>query len=437
MANMSLEGLLADLTKEAAGLDTVAGEAGKLTEIAFQTLDELKKEVETETAKPKAKQDETRIRILTAEFNRLRQSAELKQKDLAEEIVKLNDMFVQLQQGYGDLTKPTAEEIEMETRAADVVKAAEAVLSKLQNSKVVLFRGTRTETAQAEVTRAKTAEAEVKKQTTAMRRKRLMQADMRSSIQQFFVMCDRTAGVIEGRMKELAVQEVAVQTRLSDAFKLKEQAAEALKIIDEELVTADALYRQAEAELGELTNGTVEYSQKQEQVAGLKRKLEDLRSRQGTATQIYQTKERFVAMEQDYLNALIVVRGNLRTSVMDLKARVQEQTVVFQALLSVMQAQADALAAKDLRETGVKMDEWGHEHVAGILVASQEERLRVLEGHADLMRKVATVEAIVAEHTQTTKVREQQVLTEIFNLYGIDASKLSYTGYEGEKPAAS
>ena len=244
------------------------------TQKAIQGIEE-RRNVQTDIEKIEAQLEEAtkienprerniRIKVLEAEFKKLREDASKEEKDLSQAVFGLDALMESMGHEYENLLKLKPEEEGLVTRAKRELQRAEQEKVVAQQ-KWNLFGARDRAIAEAESAiertkqRIKDAEVEAKR----LARQRLMGANFEQSLQEIMLRVENTIRIMRGRMETVHQQLTAVAARKKQAFTLKEQAALALEKLEADLNASESELGREEEALTALVHGSSEYSEQE------------------------------------------------------------------------------------------------------------------------------------------------------------------------------
>ena len=397
-------------------------------------IEELDKQLEEATSIADEKLRASRIKILTADFAKIREGLDQENLDLSQAVLGLQGILGVMGKDYENLQKPTNAE-------QAIIDGAETVLQNAKDSLVIagqkwnVFgsreRAVASATAKIEIATKVVEEAKV--QVKQMVRERLMHADIESSLQTFMNMVSKTVEIMEARKKAIDEQVTAVRARKEQAFEVKTRAAQALEKLDAELTQLEGSLQIEEETLNSLVNGSSEHSAQTQKISKLRVQVEDLRGRRNTALVLFQSKERFAAELEVHEKSQMKLRDNQRSWITVLKSDTEERVVTFKSHLEAMKAMADQDVAKNLTAVGVEMDFKNVEFMAAVGVASDRSAIELVESQPGLIKRMSQVSAAAAEANAEVRRRFAKQIELFRQTYGIDPSDSSFFTYNGDE----
>ncbi|MAS96755.1 MAG: hypothetical protein CMO55_26485 [Verrucomicrobiales bacterium] len=381
---------------------------------------------------------ELRMGVLRADFETLRGELQQEQEDLSQAVFGLNSLMNEMGQEYEDLMEPDESEKQVVAKAESAVKAAEANIIKIEDAPAWKFLLSSREKALREAraglekaqTGVETAQIRVKK----MARDRLMKASIEESLQQFMFKVEKTIEIMEERRKEVQKQLESVSNRKSEAFRVKEQAAELLEKLDAELNESEGELQSREAELDTMVNGSPEYVAAEKDISALRKKVEEIRGRRNQALVLFQSKERFAAELDVHEKSQMKLRDNQDAWITLLKSDTEERLVTFRSRLEAMKAMSDQDVAQNLDNLGTAIDKSNVDFMAKVGSASDRRRMEMVESQPERIKKIEEARAAQAEAQARIREREHEALAQFrdkYNIDPLDSSFFTYTEDEG------
>ena len=403
----------ADLTSEIEGLEKKFEQAAEIKESNARDL---------------------RVKVLEADFRKLREATRKEEEDLAQAVFGLNAILEGMGLEYSQLSKLSDAEQGMVARAeARVAAAKQARLAAETKWNIFGMRERAITEAEAEIKRAQQGVENAQIEARRSARQRLMSANMEQSLQDFLHRVSKTIAIMENRMAEISRQLASVTTRKTAAFDLKQKAAEALERLDAQLNNAEAELRREEELLATMVNGTAEHVAQSQKISNLRADVEDLRGRRNTAFVLFQSKEKFAAELEIHEKTQMKLRDNQRMWITTLRSDTEERVVTFKSRLEAMKAMSDQDVAKQLDDLGAAVDQANAEYMAQAGSASDRVRMDKIEAHPERVAKIVKVQATQAEAIQRIRLREREAIEKFKQQYGIDPTQSSFFTYE-EKP---
>jgi hypothetical protein len=421
-----LETLLKDTEKSIASLEQKADLTSE--------IEALEKKFEQAAEIKEAKERDLRVKVLEADFRKLREATRQEEQDLAQAVFGLNAILESMGLEYTQLSKLNDSEQGLVAKAERrVAEAKQARLAAESKWNIFGMRDRAISEADEEIKRAQQAVENAQIEARRSARQRLMSANMEQSLQDFMHRVSKTITIMENRMGEISRQLAAVTTRKAAAFDLKQKAAEALEKLDDQLNTAEEELRREEELLSTMVNGTPEHSAQQQKISNLRAQVEDLRGRRNTAFVLFQSKEKFAAELEIHEKTQMKLRDNQRMWITTLRSDTEERVVTFRSRLEAMKAMADQDVAKQLDDLGAAVDQANAEYMAQAGSASDRVRMDKIEAHPERVAKIAKVQATQAEAIQKIRLRERDAIQKFKEQYGIDPTQSSFFTYE-DKP---
>ena len=403
-------------------------------------IEELDKQLQEATSIADENLRASRIKILTADFAKIREGLDQENLDLSQAVLGLQGILGVMGKDYENLQKPTtAEQAIIDSAETALQNAKDSLVIAGQKWNVFGSRERAVASATANIETATRALEDANVQVKQMVRERLMHADIESSLQTFMNMVSKTIEIMENRMQAIIEQVKVVSARKEQAFEVKTRAAEALEKLDTELTQSEESLRVEEETLNSLVNGSSEHSAQTQKISNLRVQVEDLRGRRNTALVLFQSKERFAAELEIHEKSQMKLRDNQRSWITLLKSDTEERVITFKSRLEAMKAMADQDVAKNLTAVGVEADFKNAQVMAEIGVASDRSAIELVESQPGLIKRMAGVSAAAAEANAEVRRRFAKQIDLFRKTYGIDPSDSSfftYNGDEDEKTAA-
>lgn len=402
-----------------------------------QKIDALQIQME-EAGKIQDKQErQDRMRILTATMEQLRAEDQTEMADFANAVMGLDTLMNSIGGDFEKLMQPSAEENRVLQNAQSAVKEAESLLTQA-GGKWTLFglRDRAVKAAEAQLANAKNALAQAEIRVKQMARQRLMSATIEESMQQYVVMVDKTVRIMQERHKVTSGQLKILAARKKAAFQIKNDAANALERLTEELNALEADLQAAEATKATMINGSQEYVAQEEVVSNLKAKTEEVRGKHNTAHTIFLSKERFcseleiheVATQRTFDTQKVWIAKALSDS--------EERQITFVSRVEQMKAMNDFDVIQNQDAVGMQMDRSNASYMATSSAIADRARMKMLEGHPDQMKALEVIRSAQAEHIQQIREREGEMIKQFETRWGINPFSGSYLNAGASTPTA-
>lgn len=404
-------------------------EQRKKDDIAGQIEAFEKKFEEAEQIKDEKERD-IRLKVLEADFSKLRQYIKEEEADLANAVLGLNAIVEQFGGEYDELQQTSPEEEAIIKQAEEKLENAKAQLEQAKGKWKIMGRDRAVSKAKALIKESEQAIEDAKAEAKRMARKRLMTHDMEQSLQEFMYKVEKTIGIIERRTEDIKAQLASVSARKGEAFKIKEEAALELEKLDAELNSMEAELSREEDLLDTYVNGSPEHTQQTQKVSDLRAQVEDLRGRRNNAFVLFQSKEKFAAELEIHERTQMKLRDNHLMWITSLRSDTEERVVTFKSRLEAMKAMADQDVAKQLDDIGAAIDQSNVEYMASAGSASDRVRMEKIEKHPERIAKVAKAQAAQAEAIHKIRMREKKAIEDFKKMYGIDPTESSFFHYE-------
>jgi len=423
-ASKTLQNLLGATEKAVASLE---GRSGKNGNFENQLVDIQKKFEEADKIKDPKKR-ELRVRVLQSTLEELRKDVAQEEKDLAQAVLGLNAMLESMGDEYASLNEFSEEEKTLIAKAEE--KLDEAKYNRTSVEHAWFFKSSRIAKADQELKEATTRLEEAKIEAKRMARQRLLNADMEKSLQGFMAKVEKTIQIMTNRMQDIERQLKAVETRKVVAFKIKEEAAKALNILDETLNKAEAELKKEEDLLQTFVNGSPEHAAQTAKISDLRASVEKTRGERNTAFVLFQSKDKFAAELEIHERTQMKLRDNQRMWITSLRSDTEERLITFKSRLEAMKAASDQNVAKTLDSLGAEADKRNAEYMATVGAATDRLRMEKIEKHPERIAEIAKAAAAQAEAIQSIRMRESAAIEEFKKQYGIDPTKSSFFHYQ-------
>src|SRR4051812_12483008 len=397
-----------------------------------QKIAEMQAQIE-EAAKigDRTKRDD-RMRVLTATLESLRKEDEAEKRDFAEAVMGLDVLMNSIGGDFDSLMKPSASERAILDGAQGEVEAAQIELAGAgQKTTWFGIRDRALTSAKANLEQAQARLAESQARVKKMARERLMSADIEESMQQYSVMVANTIKIMDGRHKTTAAQLKIVTARKAEAFKIKEQAAQALERLEQQLNALESDLQAAEELKGSMVNGSQDYVAQEQVVSNLKVQAEEVRGNRNTAHTIFLSKERYSSELEIHEIATRKTFDTQKVWIAKSKSDSEERQVTFVSRVEQMKAMADFDVIQNQDAVGGRIDLSNASFMAASSAAADRARMTMLEGHPDQMRALEQIRSAQAEHIAQIREREGALIDDFKNRWGIDPFAGSYLHGEG------
>ncbi|MFN8390687.1 MAG: hypothetical protein U0136_10390 [Bdellovibrionota bacterium] len=406
---------------------TLEARAAAGTNLEMQFADIQKKFDEAAKIADRNERD-MRMRVLSANLEELRKDAGKEEQDLAQAVFGLNALLESMGHEYSELSSLSPAEQKIVADAEKRLTLAQGNRARAETK--WFFRQAAIQNADTELVNAKAGIDEAKAEAKRLARKRLLEADMASSLQEFMLRVEKTIQIMQHRMGELEAQVKMVSARKQKAFEIKEQAAKALEQLDQELNGKEADLKREEELLLTIEAGTNEHAHQSKVVSDLRATVEDLRGRRNTAFVLHQSKDKFAAELEIHERTQMKLRDNQRMWITSLRSDTEERVVTFRSRLEAMKAASDQDVAKNLDALGAEADRRNADYMASVGAASDRLRMDKIESHPKRVAEIAKIAAAQAEAIQQIRVREQAAIEHFKKLYGIDPTQSSFFHYQ-------
>ena len=383
-----------------------------------------------------------RMKVLQADFEVLRDELRKEEQDLSQAVFGLNAIMNEMGTEYEDLMQLSPEEEAVIQDAKDALAEAEKEIDNVKATPgwkfliTFTYRDVKMAEAEEGLEKAKSGIDAADVKAKKMARDRLMKASFEESLQQFMYKVDKTVKIMEERRQEIQKQLEQVAHRKKEAFRIKEEAAKLLEKLDEELNEQEAVLKSRESELDTLVNGSAEYVAVEQEISGIRAKVEELRGRRNQALVLFQSKERFAAELDVHEKSQMKLRDNQDAWITLLRSDTEERLTTFRSRLEAMKAMSDQEAAEKLDSLGTSLDKSNVDFMAKVGSASDRRRMDMVESQPDRIKRIEEARAAQAEAQAAIREREKAALEEFRERYGLDpldSSFFSYTNDESEE----
>ena len=362
-----------------------------------------------------------RLRILTSTLEDLRKEDASERQDFAEAVMGLDVLMNSIGGDFAKLMEPSESEKAILRSAKGEVATAEEELIVAQG-KMSLFgireRAVRAAQAKLEQVKAQAAEAEVR--VKKMARDRLMSADIEESMQQYRKMVDQTIKIMQARHKITAGQLKIVTARKAEAFKIKEQAAQALERLDQELNGLESDLQAAEELKSTMINGAPDFVAQEQKVSNLKTRVEEVRGNRNTAHTIFLSKERYSSELEIHEIATRKTFDTQKIWIAKATSDAEERQVTFISRVEQMKAMADFDVIQNQDAVGARIDLSNASYMATSSSIADRARMDMLESHPDQIRALEAIRSAQAEAISLIRDREGAMIDEFKARWGID-----------------
>ena len=355
---------------------------------------------------------ETKIAVLKATLQSIRDEAPKEQRDLAEAVCGINDIASKLDVSYDNLQKPNAEEVGLVEAATDRVAKANADLDKLIAKTFVWDKATKIADAKSEITKAELGIKDAKLEAGRKMRKRLMEADFESSTQQLNLMVDRAISSIEARRKDVLVQIDIIGKKKVEAIDTRIKAAAKMDALDKELVKLEGSLETENEKLGLLENGSEKHSEQLKMVSELKRQHAEMLSNRNAVLAVHQSAEVFSIGFEAHEETLISLAADQRVWALKLKSDKQQREASIKSLLEIMKSVSDMEIAKGLNDVVSELDMKTFEKAAKAGVAVRKNTVEMMKKQPALVNRVTAAvsgqkEALDKINAETNEIIER------------------------------
>ena len=409
---------------------SIASLDSKAKIVTSEQLDAFKQKFEEAEQIKDEKERDARMKVLEADFSKLRKAAREEEADLANAVLGLNAIIESLGGEYSDLQRMSQDEEELVRKAEEKLEDAKGKLGKAKGKWKFLGRDRSVAKAKAEIKAVEQELEEAVAEAKKRARKRLMKHNMEQSLQEFMYKVEKTIAIIEQRVEDIKAQLSSVSARKDEAFKVKEESAKALEKLDNDLNGLESELSREEELLETFVNGTPEHAQQSQKISDLRAEVESVRGRRNNAFVLFQSKEKFAAELEIHERTQMKLRDNHRMWITSLRSDTEERVVTFKSRLEAMKAMADQEVAKQLDDIGAAIDQSNVEYMAASGYASDRARMEKIEKQPERVAKIAKVQAAQAEAIQKIRLREKKAIEDFKEMYGIDPTESSFFHYE-------
>lgn len=396
-------------------------------------MDQIQIELEAASKIRDERMRNTRIKVLTANFEELRKDSEQEERDLAKAVFGMNAIVEGIYKEYEKMGELNEQEKQLIGTAKNRLEEAKTKLTEANQK--WFFKESAVASAQAEVAKAdqttKDAESEAKRRA----RQRLLSANFEQSLQELQLRANRTIQILTLRRNDHEKQLEAVSVRKVAALKTKEEAAQALSNLDQELNKKEAELLHEEEAITPLENGSPEHATQTTKISQLKAIVEDIRGKRNSAFTLHQSKEKFSKELETHEQVHQRLKDNVIMWITAIKSDTEERVVTFRSRLEAQKGLSDVSVAKELDELSSMVDQKNLEFMVAAAGAADRLRMEKLEKHPGRMKEIEATQAAFAENIALIREREIELVNYYKDNYGIDPTKSSFFHYAGKEDA--
>lgn len=399
----------ADLLNLGAGSSTTVAISGVKNARVREVATEVAERVSKIVGMSEAEKDQTRVSILNAQLEALREALPGEEKDIAELIASLDQSLIGMDDDFMKLQEFTPEEQRGIDRAAEAhqsatvrFQTAEAALERVKNA--VFFRGTRIAAAQAERTAAELEvkvtldrQIEAKKIASRTRSRRLQGASIKESFARVEKNVQHTQRVLMERRQMTQKQYELNHTAKTTAYANKQAAAKAMEAATKDMERLQAKFTLESQQCQAIPAGTEARVKKEAEVSQIQRDLEQAKSAHDRAVVLYQDLEKATRkLELDEAS----LRGGIHSldvMLADLTANSEIWKTEFETRLVQIKDTATQEATAELLQVGSLARQKNALASGQFLVASLEKLTTLAENSPAEIANLQTVRDATAE----------------------------------------
>lgn len=401
----------ADLLNLGAGTSTTVATAtsgvknARVRAVATEVAERVNKIV----GMSEAEKDQTRVSILNAQLEALREALPGEEKDIAELIASLDQSLIGMDDDFMKLQEFNAEEQRGIDRANEEhqnatvrFQTAETALAKAKNA--TFFRGSRTAAAETERTEAEKAvklaldkQIEAKKIASRTRSRRLQGASIKESFARVQKNVEHTQRVLMERRKMTQEQYDLNHTAKTTAYANKQAAAKGMETAAKDMERLQAKLALESQQCTSIAAGTEARVKQEAVVSQTQRELEQARSAHDRAVVLYQDLEKATRkLELDEAS----LRGGIHSldvMLADITANSEIWKTEFETRLVQIKDTATQEATAELLQVGSLARQKNALASGQFLVASLEKLTTLAENSPAEIANLQTVRDATAE----------------------------------------
>lgn len=367
---------------------------------------------------------DSRLRILESELTQLRAEAIQEEQDLAQAVFGLNAMLESMGVEYHSLLEPNAEESEiLEISQAHL---REAVARRQKANSKWFFKERAIQESEEAIKAAEQGVLQTMREVQRRARKRVLDAEIEQSLQEFMVRVEKTITVVQHRMTVLEEQIAVVAERKTKALEAKEEAASSLQELDRRLSEIEQTLQREEELLKVVEGSPSDSASTTRRVLELRADVERVRGERNGAFVVHQSKEKFATELSIHEKAQLKLLDNQRMWILSLQSDTEERVATFRARLEFIKNASDQSVDVSLEDLGSLARGPYIESVAKPGSDIIQRRIEKAERRFEHNAKVTEVAAAQAEAVQQIRLREAKAIEDFKRLYGIDPTTSSF-----------
>jgi predicted nucleic acid-binding Zn-ribbon protein len=389
-------------------------------------------------------QRSARLEIINSNMADLEAKINEYREDTAELIAGLEAHFAKLGIELSELEKPAPEDMEVVRRAEAHLKSldlndpestsskekneldvalAEAEgawigkLGKVANAQVALARFSALH--EQDLAEAQTAFEEAKAEVERRRRARIRNAEFDRKFERFIEIASEIQAKLLENVKASEARMGETRKALTDALTQREKLAGDLQETEEKIREAEDNVLTLEQELASAVDQT-QRTQIDSRLGNARTQLADLNGARQEMQVVFNSLEAATVKHDTMLQSLQIQRDNQRAHALKLQADSKARFTQAQNLVSIIKNTAQEEAAGRLHSVGSSLDRMGIEVAARALIASERQRLQMLEGHKGDMEQFAETTSALAEGRAKVALEDAEIATRMRDHFGIN-----------------
>lgn len=432
---MTSEDILKDLVQDVERRTQAIEERTRRSTETVQRFAEIRQQMDEAVEIRDSGARSARTKILEANLEQLREQEMQEEKDLAGAVFGLNTQIEKLGAEYTVLSELNASEKALiENSKRDLEEAKADLIIAQQKWSLFGIRARAVSKANARIAAAEPKIAQAEAEARRRQRQRLLNADMKGSLQEIQSRAQKTVLLMRKRREEIIKELAAVSAEKNRLLDTVTKAARAVEKFDQLIAAKESELRLAEERLSTLENGTDEHGAQNKLVSNLKQELEDLIGGKNTAVVKHQEADKFSKELEIHEQAHIRLRDNLLMWITALNDDTEARVVTFSSRLVAMKASSDQQVAQQLDTLGAAVDQKNAEAMAAAGAASDRARVARFEQMPGRIRAITEVAKAQVEARDMVESRMAEFYKEWQDRYGIDPLATSY--FAAEKKAA-
>jgi len=374
--------------------------------------------------------EESRIRveILETDIDSFLQSGKNRTRDLGTVMAAMAQQVKDLGLKI-DQTKLLRVSDEDQRNITKLENALEEAQAKLANAGNLWFRSRRESAKEEALFEIETTEAALKEARSRAEinaREKLKELDIERNLQNLLLISSQCVRLMQDDVVGANAQIEAAEAKLEHSFRMKQEASRQKQEASDNLKRTEAELGEEERILAGMSSGTEEHTVQEIKVSDLRTLAKELNGLQLLAVTEYEAREKFTAILQAGVIALISQRDDLEMYIKSIQAETQDRQVSFQTYLQIAKNMADLKMANTVDMIGAETDQSLLEGCAGAMVASGDLRIKKLQVHPQRMKDIHEVTAAMAEHIEKSGQAFTAILADIDRKYGMNELDNSY-----------